>query len=126
MNQPTKQTPLEKLLADKEQIRQQCRLQEQKLNEAFTYVQENTGSLLLSGLSSLLFSGSGTSKKTKALPASGDAPTVALGFADFLSIGKSMMPVIWEIAQPMIIAWGIKKVQKIITQSFQSSKKTTH
>jgi hypothetical protein len=124
MNQPTKQTPLEKLLADKELIRQQCRQQEQKLNEAFMYIQENTGSLLLSGLSALLFSGSSASKKAKALPASGNAPTVSLGFADVLSIGKSMMPVIWEIAQPMIITWCIKKVQKIIVQTFQSSKKT--
>ena len=125
MNQPTKQTPLEKLLADKEQIRQQCWLQEQKLNKAFTYVQEHTGSLFLSGLSALLFSGSDASKKAKTLPtASDNAPTVSLGFADFLSIGKSMMPVIWEIVQPMLIAWGIKKVQKLIVQAFQSSKKT--
>lgn len=48
------QTPLEKLISDKERIQRQCKRQEQKLNEDFSYIQENAGSLLLSGLSSLL------------------------------------------------------------------------
>ena len=45
------QTPLEKLISDKERIQRQCKRQEQKLNEDFSYIQENAGSLLLSGLS---------------------------------------------------------------------------
>lgn len=49
-----RQTPLEKLISDKERIQRQCKRQEQKLNEDFSYIQENAGSLLLSGLSSLL------------------------------------------------------------------------
>ena len=43
-------TPLEKLIFDKEQIRRQCVVQEQKLNDDFLYIQENAGSLLISGL----------------------------------------------------------------------------
>ena len=54
MNHP-QQTPLEKLLADKQRIQQACLEQENKINKTFTYIQENAGSLLLSGLSSLLF-----------------------------------------------------------------------
>ena len=49
------QTPLERLISDKERIQRQCKRQEQKLNEDFSYIQENAGSLLLSGLSSLIF-----------------------------------------------------------------------
>ena len=128
MKQPKKPTPLEILLADKERIRQQCRQQEQKLNESFSFVNENAGSLLLSSVSSLLFSGSGrTAKKDKTLPASQrqpvvDLPTVSIGLSDCLSIGKAMIPVIWEIAKPVIMAWGIKKVKKIISQVFKGSK----
>lgn len=40
------QTPLEKLISDKERIQRQCKRQEQKLNEDFSYIQENAGSLL--------------------------------------------------------------------------------
>ena len=50
MNHP-QQTPLEKLLADKQRIQQACLEQENKINKTFTYIQENAGSLLLSGLS---------------------------------------------------------------------------
>ena len=48
MNHP-QQTPLEKLLADKQRIQQACLEQENKINKTFTYIQENAGSLLLSG-----------------------------------------------------------------------------
>lgn len=43
-------TPLEKLISDKERIRRQCVIQEQKLNDDFSYIQENAGSLLISVL----------------------------------------------------------------------------
>ena len=36
-----RQTPLEKLISDKERIQRQCKRQEQKLNEDFSYIQEN-------------------------------------------------------------------------------------
>ena len=118
MTQPTQQTPLEKLLADKERISQQSRLQEQKLNEGISYIQENAGSLLLSGVSSLLFSGSGTAGKNKKLPLpihsqAVNVPVASFGLADFLSIGKMMIPVMWEIAQPLIISWCIRKLKNI-------------
>ena len=32
-------TPLEKLISDKERIRRQCVIQEQKLNDDFSYIQ---------------------------------------------------------------------------------------
>ena len=34
-------TPLEKLIFDKEQIRRQCVVQEQKLNDDFSYIQDD-------------------------------------------------------------------------------------
>lgn len=60
-----RQTPLEKLISDKERIQRQCKRQEQKLNEDFSYIQENAGSLLLSGLSSLLFPSNKSTTKNK-------------------------------------------------------------
>ena len=123
-----KQTPFESLLAEKEQIRQQCRQQEIKLNEAFAYINENAVSLLLSGLSSLLFPGSATAKNKKALASSSayipvdNTQSTSFGLSDYLSIGKMMVPVIWEITKPVLITWGINKVKKIIAQAFKSSK----
>jgi len=120
------QSPLEKLLADKEQIRHQCQQQEQRLNASVAYIQDHAGSLLLSGVSSLLFSGSGkTAQKTIALsPPKGSQDKVSLGLADYLSIGKTMIPLLWEIVQPLIITWGIRKAKTIIKNIFTG--KTTY
>lgn len=54
MNNP-QQTPLEKLISDRRRIQQECTIQERKLNADFSYIQENAGTLLLSGVSALLF-----------------------------------------------------------------------
>ena len=59
------QTPLEKLQMEKLRLTKACETQEHKLNEHFAYIQENAGSLLLSGLSSILFSSSPNKGKGK-------------------------------------------------------------
>ena len=88
------QTPLEKLISDKERIQRQCKRQEQKLNEDFSYIQENAGSLLLSGLSSLLFPSNKSTTKTNdknTAPVTAGQPSIALGISDYLSIAKGMI-----------------------------------
>ena len=107
-----RQTPLEKLISDKERIQRQCKRQEQKLNEDFSYIQENAGSLLLSGLSSLLFPSNKSTTKTNdknTAPVTAGQPSIALGISDYLSIAKGMIPIAWDLAQPFIMTWGIKK-----------------
>ena len=59
------QTPLERLLADKIRLQEECRVQEQKLNNTLSYFQENAGSLLISGFSNLLFPTSKNKNKAK-------------------------------------------------------------
>lgn len=121
------QTPLEKLTSDKERIRQQCCIQEQKLNKDFSYIQENAGSLLLSGLSSVLFPNSKPSAQTNgagqsAAQATGLTP-ISLSLTECLSIAKSMIPVAWELAQPFIVSWGARKAKKWFTNLFVKKKK---
>ena len=124
MKQPTKQTPLQKLSADKEHIRQQCRLQELKLNESFVYMQDNASGLLISGVSALLFPGSNKPAKKDKISSSPAHPqaTASLGLSDLLSIGKTMVPVLWEIIQPLMINWCIRKMTKFIANAFTAKK----
>ena len=105
------QTPLEKLISDKERIQRQCKRQEQKLNEDFSYIQENAGSLLLSGLSSLLFPSNKSTTKTN------DKNTAPV------SIAKGMIPIAWDLAQPFIMTWGIKKAKKWFSNLLFKKKK---
>ena len=127
MNHP-QQTPLEKLLADKQRIQQACLEQENKINKTFTYIQENAGSLLLSGLSSLLFPAK-PDKKGETAQGTGASATPAttspLGLSDYLSVGKALVPLAWEIIQPLVVSWGIRTIRKKITNLFSPSKKSS-
>lgn len=127
MNHP-QQTPLEKLLADKQRIQQACLEQENKINKTFTYIQENAGSLLLSGLSSLLFPAKPDKKGETAQGTAASATpatTSPLGLSDYLSVGKALVPLAWEIIQPLVVNWGIRTIRKKITNLFSPSKKSS-
>ena len=121
-----RQTLLEKLISDRRRIQQECTIQEQKLNEDFSYIQENAGSLLLSGLSSLLFPSNKSTTKTNdknTAPVTAGQPSIALGISDYLSIAKGMIPIAWDLAQPFIMTWGIKKAKKWFSNLLFKKKK---
>ena len=118
------QTPLEKLISDRQQIQTKCAIQKQKLNEDFLYIQENAGSLFLSGVSSLLFSSSKEKKngtETNQPKQTSREPSVSLGLSDYVSVAQSLLPMAWDIARPLLTAWGVRKLQtwaikKLFTQ----------
>lgn len=121
------QTPLEKLTAEKIRIKQLTKEQEAKLNDHFVYIQTNAGSLFLSAVSSMLFA---PSAKKESNPASASSPgkqpeTGAMEnftLADFLPLGKLLLPVAWDIAKPILLSWGIKKVTRMATGLFARKK----
>ena len=98
----------------------------QKLNEDFSYIQENAGSLLLSGLSSLLFPSNKSTTKTNdknTAPVTAGQPSIALGISDYLSMAKGMIPIAWDLAQPFIMTLGIKKAKKWFSNLLFKKKK---
>lgn len=117
-------TPLEKLISDKERIRKQCVIQEQKLNDDFSYIQENAGSLLISGFTTLLFPNT-KSKKTESTETATTAsqPVTPIGFSDYLSIAQGLLPVAWDIVRPFLLTWGIRKAQSWFTNFLFKKKK---
>ncbi|MGM9759032.1 MAG: hypothetical protein ACI30I_02820 [Parabacteroides sp.] len=113
-------TPLEKLRADKQRTLAACQEQEAKLNADFVYIQQHAHSLLLAGITSLLFpdnkkqKGKGTASSASAAPVS----IVPLNVGDYLSIVRGMVPVLWEVAQPFVVSWGIKRMKRWISGLF--------
>ena len=112
MNNP-QPTPLEKLISDRRRIQQECTIQEQKLNADFSYIQENAGTLLLSGVSALLFLTQKPNQRNGKQPACtyfGSAIHVAwicrLSFC-----GTRLITCCMGCCTPIITAWGIQKVQ---------------
>ncbi len=113
-NLPQPQTPLERLLLEKRRVKEACELRKVKLDADCAYIQANAGSLLLSGLSALLFPASGRktsasadNAKTEAMPSG-----LPLSVGDMLAVGKSMLPLVWDMVRPMLMAWGVQKAQK--------------
>ena len=117
-------TPLEKLISDKERIRKQCGIQEQKLNDDFSSIQENAGSLLISGFTTLLFPNT-KSKKTESTETATTAsqPVTPIGFSDYLSIAQGLLPVAWDVVRPFLLTWGIRKAQSWFTNLLFKKKK---
>ena len=124
-NLPQTLTPLERLLHEKQRVTVECELRTIKLNADCAYIQAHAGSLLLSGLSSLLFPGGNKKQEATASThrtATAAASPMPLGWGDLLSIGKSLLPVAWEVVQPLIMTWGIQKVRKWFSRRLFSKK----
>lgn len=126
MNNPQTQTPLEKLISDKQRIMQECSLQEQKLNDDFLYIQDNAASLLVSGISALLFpktkDKSEKTENNQTAPA-GESTSVSLGLSDYLSVAQGLLPLAWDVVRPLLVTWGIRKAQGwIIGKLFRKKK----
>lgn len=106
--------PLARLTAERSRIRRQCRQQEQELDQDWEYIQQHAGSLLLSGLASVLLSGFGSKEKEEEDTQEGrkSSPNPFSGI-------EAMLPVIWEIAKPLLISWGMSKIRTWIQNFMQ-------
>ena len=123
-------TPIEKLQAEKIDIEAKCRMQEKKLDDDFAYIKHNASSLLLSGISTLLFPPKNTTTKNgQQLALSSETAEhnttqkTVFSVSDYIAIAKSMLPVVWGVLQPIIITWGIKKAQSVLSGLFSGGKK---
>lgn len=126
MIQETKKlTPLEKLLSDKYRVKSECCDVEKRLNENFLYIQDNTASIIFSGISTLLFPGSNSAKKEGKTEDSSYLPAFStkLSLSDYLSIGKGILPHVWNIAKPVLLTWSIGKTQSMLFRLLFGKKK---
>lgn len=127
-------TPIEKLLKEKIELREKCRIQEKKIRDDFTYIQDNASNLLLSGVSTLLFPSRHTTKNAGSKDANSSAKkTLAenetdkqtpIAVSDLFALSKTIWPVAWEIIQPMLVTWSIRKASSIFLGLFSKRKKS--
>jgi len=99
---------------------------EERLNGNFTYIQKNAGGVLLSSVSSLFFPGKKTENKVKSNGLMSTLPVLAaggLGFSNYLSLGKGLLPHIWAIAKPILLTWGLGKTQSMLLGKLFGKKK---
>ncbi|MDR0825166.1 MAG: hypothetical protein LBN74_08740 [Prevotella sp.] len=105
----TKLTPLEELRREKEIVRRECAESGYRLAEHWSYLSNNVGSLLFqSGVDAILKKfgfGSTQSRKEDEAPASNN----------LLGTLNTYYPVVWEIVQPLLWNYLIKKIKSIFS-----------
>lgn len=110
--------PLDELRQEKEILRRECSESEERLGEHWSYFQNNVSSLLFqSAVGSfsrkLGFGGSSSSKDHKD---KGGGGSLANGlFQGALGGLIASAPILWDLAQPMIIRFVVKKIKSIFT-----------
>jgi hypothetical protein len=119
MNPGKKQSAVEKLLYDKAQLEALIKEREKNLGRDFAYICNNASSLIISGFTSLLFP-SGRAKKPALSPTENvkkDAPDRPFALPGGMAIAKSLVPLVWEIARPFILTWGINRMKRIVKKA---------
>ena len=116
--------PIEKLLANKEEVKAKCSIQEKKLYDDFEYLRDNSSHILLSGLSSLLFSSGGRAKKKPETQSITPVNNQALQNGNLFSVSNlrvvatTIAPVVWNIIRPVLIKWGVNKAKSLLIGLF--------
>ena len=108
MNPPnSKLTPLQALTCEKMRLMKRCDQQEQLIGAHLDYIHQHAGSLMIKGVSSILF--------PKTVPPKADTTVqnnVDSDLGDYFAQIKGYMPMFWEVVRPLLITWGIGKFRK--------------
>ncbi len=110
-------SPLDELRQEKEIVRRECKESEERLAEQWNYLSDNAPSLLLNGavngIASWLGFGSRVGQKSKEQ----EHETESSGFMQNILGGlTAYYPLIWEMVQPMLWRFAIKKVKSLFTK----------
>jgi hypothetical protein len=81
----TRLTPWEKLQSDRLSAERRSEAAVERLSNNIAYLQDNAGKLILSGAGSYL------------------SP-----------VGTALMPHLWGIVKPVLLTWGISKIQSLL------------
>lgn len=117
---PNKETVLDELRREKLALKKECEAKETELIAYWSYVNENVGSLLLGSLINSACRQLGLMPKNKTPRRASDNSEEEAGSSGsiFHSVWNSLLaisPMLWEMAQPMILSFVMKKVKSIFT-----------
>jgi hypothetical protein len=117
-------TPIQILRLRKTEVENKCELVEKELSEDFEFVQDNALPILSRGISYMLFPKrrdnkqklyASENKQTSSVPAT-------LDMDYFISLGKSLLPLAWDILKPIASMWAIKKVRSYVLKLISDDK----
>lgn len=116
-------TPLDELRKEKTLLKAQCTKQEEQLLQYWEYVNENIGYILINGLVDAFKRKIGISKdssrKTKGEPQETGSSVLNGLMSNLKGNWQNIYPMIWEITQPFLWDFALKKFKSL----FKSKKK---
>jgi hypothetical protein len=107
-----KLTPLEELRQEKAIARRECAESEERLGEHWTYLSDNAGPLLFQSAMNTVLRQFGFGPKEKSKD-TGDSGTIA--HSGLLGSLMAYYPIVWEIVQPMLLRFVVKKIKSIFS-----------
>lgn len=108
----TKLSAIEELRSEKKQLINECREDKERLLHNLTHAQSNMGRFLLN---SLFLPNKSKESDIAEVSVSGKKKENKKSGIGQMAI--SMAPLAWEIAQPILIGFAIKKVKSIFTKN---------
>lgn len=104
-------TPIQKLRLEKKKLKDLYTEDERRLSEDWDYLTNNIGTLTLNSL----FQNAKHSLGSGISPFAKSSSTEEKGGYNILNILSSSLPLIWEIAQPILFSYMIKKIKSLFT-----------
>ncbi|NDV95550.1 hypothetical protein D0T84_11600 [Dysgonomonas sp. 521] len=110
-------TPLEELRREKDMVRRECEESEHRLSDHWTYLSDNAGSLLFQSTVNAILSsfGFGANKKKQQEETSTSN--------SLLSGLTAYYPVVWELVQPLLWRYFMKKIKSIFSGKKKKKRK---
>ena len=108
-------TPLELLRQEKEIVKREVNDSEARLAGHWNYLNENIGTLLFSSAINTAFRKLGlkASKESENKAEKAQSPGIFQSiFGGFMTVS----PLIWELVQPMLMGYAMKKVKSLFTR----------
>ncbi|MDH6308427.1 hypothetical protein M2451_000738 [Dysgonomonas sp. PFB1-18] len=110
-------SPLDELRQEKEIVRRECKESEERLTEQWNYLSDNAPTLLLNGAVNGIASWLGFGTRIGQKPKEQERDTESSGFMQNMLGGlTAYYPLIWEMVQPMLWRFAIKKVKSLFTK----------
>lgn len=119
-------TPIEKLKQDKLRLKNAYSKDAERIQQNWNYITDNFSSLFIqtafNSAKGLIGGGDKTNTAEDNNPLSFLSSFTKMPSLSFLNIFSSAIPVVWKIAQPMILGLAVKKIKNMLFGSKKSKK----
>lgn len=122
MSKDKQPTALEILRAEKWELKKKYLADEEKLVQNWDYLSNNVGSIffntILSSAKSVIVGSTDRAKESIPTPFGQSSP-----FQSVFSGLTASLPMLWEIAQPMLLNFAVKKIKSLFTSKKKKKRK---